>query len=116
MSTALPRDADLDALVNSWLDHRSAAEKHANEAKRLQAEILVKVGPGRRYELDNGEGVTVTAPVERVDEDRAKTVLTADQYEACLVRSFSVAQARKVLCGALVDLCKVAGSPTVRAL
>lgn len=118
MSTALPRDAGLDALVNKWLHHKTSAERHADEAKRLQAEILVRVGPGRRYEMDDGVGVTVSKPVERITEAKAREVLTELQLAACYEHRpvFSVDRMRAVHPGALVAQCVVVGSPTVRAL
>ena len=115
MST-IARDDILDSLVNDYLDHKAAAEKHTDIAAQCAEQIIAKIGEGNSYEVVDGVGVKVTHGAQTINSTRAAEILTAEQYAACFVSSFSAAGARNALPGALVDQCKVTGKPQVRAL
>lgn len=107
-------------IVTDWLDHLAAAEKHADEAKRL-GDVIAAWGPGT-YEVLPGVGATVSRPSRNIDEDRARDVLTPEQFAACCVPppatgpKFTAAAAKAALPGALLELVKVDGRSSVKRL
>lgn len=119
----LDNTPDLDLLVGGWMDHKAAAEKHSNEARRLGTEIAEKVGAGNSYEVVDGVGVAVTNPRSTISEKGldaalAAGAITSAQYAECfdMTPRFSADKARQALTGNQLDAIKTIGAPTVRGL
>jgi hypothetical protein len=107
-------DPDLAALVNDYIDVLEALIKDTRRKEELAAEIVAKVPPGTKVELLPGVGIRVQHPSRRFDAARAEQILTAEQWASIQESKPSSKLAERNLPGALVDLCRVAGSkPTV---
>lgn len=106
-----------DQLVNDYLDAKAAAEKYGTIITQLAEQIVKELGVGGRHEVVSGVGVRVQAPSATFTAEKAREVLTAEQYQAISDLKPSVKIAERVLPGALVDLCRVPGAkPQVKTL
>lgn len=106
-----------DHLVNEYLDCRAAAEKYAIRIAELAEQIVRDLGTGGRHEIMPGVGVRVQAPAMTFNADKAREVLTGDQYRSICRLHPDAKVAEQILPGALVDQCRVPGvKPSVRSL
>lgn len=111
------RKAKLDQLVDQWLDAKSGIDKYNDILKQVQDELVRELGPGGRHETVPGVGVRVQAPAMTFNAEKARTVLTPDQYASICEPVPNLKLAVDRLPGALLDLCKVPGTkPSVRGL
>lgn len=108
---------NLDGLVNDYLTHKEAIDKHTVMCEQLGAQIVDALGVGGRHEIMPGVGVRVQAPAQRFDAKKAADILTAEQLASISEAKPSATLAKKFLPGVLVEqLTSPAGKPTVRAL
>lgn len=116
-SEAPTRLERLNAIVNEYLDVSAALEKYEDRKREVADEIATILGPGGRYEIVKGVGVTVSRPPRRWDVTQARKVLTPAQLQAISVLVPDRKQADALLPGALVELCLVQGDrPVVRRI
>lgn len=99
--------ADLDSLVNEFLDARAASEKWADIADELREQIVDQVGIGNKHEVARGAGIRVSPPVRRWSVDQARMVLLPDQWTLVHELTPTLAAAQRNLPADLVDLCRV---------
>jgi hypothetical protein len=102
--------AKRDQLVNQWFDAKAAIEKHEKRAKEAAEALIEELGVGGRHETLPGVGVRIQAPSRVFNVDRAREVLTADQFRMICELKPSSPRAQKMLPGLLVDQCKVTGA------
>lgn len=107
----------LDQLVNEYLDLGEQIAKDSERRSQV-AELISRILPvGEKYEVAPGVGVRISSPKRTFDSNKAGHLLTKDQLRAISIQRLSVTEARKVLPGALVDLCMTAvGGPTVQGI
>lgn len=110
-------DPILKGLVEDYLDAASAIDKHQEIKDQLADQILQRLQPGQKFETQPGVGVRVQLPSRRWNDQRAREMLTDEQWNAIQFARPSQQIAKSVLPGALLDLCKVPDEkPTLRQL
>ena len=110
-------DPILKGLVEDYLDALSGIDKHETTRKQLAEQILQRLQPGQRFETQPGIGVRVQQPTRRWNDERAKEILTDEQWKAIQFPRPSAQIAKSVLPGALFELCKLPDDqPTLRSL
>jgi hypothetical protein len=110
-------DPILTGLVNDYLDALSGIDKHTKTKEQLAEQILQRLQPGQRFETQPGIGVRVQQPSRKWNEERARELLTDEQWKAIQFPRPSSQIAHSVLTGALFEACKVPeGKPSLRTL
>jgi hypothetical protein len=111
------RTTKLDQLVDQWLDAKAGIDKYEDILRQAQEELVRELGVGGRHETAPGVGVRVQAPAMTFNADKARSVLTPDQYASICEPVPSIKLAAQRLPGVLLDACKVPGTkPSVRGL